>query len=130
MINEAQENKLSDLQALWEDKGRDAGERDTWMTPCVKEVEGYSKKDDVDIVSEDHENWEGTDHFNVKYRKGMTADIDMVIDKEDEHYEGEDWIDAYNTVLQAFWQGYDETSKIYDMVKKERKDRKRLKVKI
>ena len=120
-----QDNLIADLQEKWMDRGREAGKKDGWMTPCVEEVEGYDKKEDVDVVQDDHDNWEETNHFQELYRKPMTNDIDELLG-----FEGEDYIDVIQTLITAFWEGYDETSDIYKKVKKERKIRKKLKVKI
>lgn len=113
---------LGFLADKWRAKGAEAGNTDGWMTPTIDELSDEELSGEItQIMGEEEQGWESTDHFQQLYGVPMSDDAERYIGK---HYEGDNPEEAaLNTqqeLISAFWEGWESSSGIYDMIKEER----------
>ena len=86
----------TDLTRKWYDKGVEAGKTDGWMEveKTIKETKEYYPQilDPMELVWQDIELWETTDHFTILYGSKMMddaqGDFDLYADLKSEFWEG------------------------------------------
>jgi len=85
----------------WYNIGFKAGKKDKWMDVenTIKDTYKEGKfEDPYNLVYTDLEQWEQTDHFNLKYVNNMSKDIKIISDDER--------IDIFTEIKNKFWDGF------------------------
>jgi len=116
-----EDTKLTELFDMWYERGEKAGKEDGWMRPAVEDFDDvdFKKYEDHELAQMDNDGWEETEHFNYFYGEDMYEDaLEIHPDSADAR------IDLQLDLRTEFWNGYEETSGIYEMIKEEREKRR------